>query len=37
VVGCWGTVKGLADLIPLVEEERQRLLVAIGELRRRQE
>jgi hypothetical protein len=37
VVARWGTATGLADLIPLVEEERQRLLVRSGELRRRRE
>lgn len=35
VVARWGTARGLADLTPLVEEERQRLLVLTGELRRR--
>jgi hypothetical protein len=30
-----GTAKGLADLTPLVEEERRRLLVATAELKRR--
>jgi hypothetical protein len=31
----WGTAKGRAELAPLVEEERQRLLVANDELKRR--
>jgi hypothetical protein len=34
-VAYWGTATGLADLSPLVEEERQRLLVRTSELRRR--
>jgi hypothetical protein len=35
VIARLGSATGLADLIPLVEEERQRLLVAIEELKRR--
>jgi hypothetical protein len=37
VVARLGSARGLADLAPLVEEERLRLLVAVGELRRRAE
>jgi hypothetical protein len=33
----WGTAKGLADLVPLVEQERQRLLVARAELKTRRQ
>ena len=35
VIARMGTARGLADLTPLVEEERQRLLVANAEVRRR--
>jgi hypothetical protein len=35
VIGRWSTAEGHADLAPLVEEERQRLLVANAELKRR--
>jgi hypothetical protein len=35
VIARWGTAKGRAELAPLVEQERQRLLVACDELRRR--
>ncbi len=35
VIARWGTAKGRADLVPLVERERQRLLVANDELKRR--
>jgi hypothetical protein len=34
-VARWGTARGRADLAPLVEKERQRLLVARDELKRR--
>jgi hypothetical protein len=37
VITRWGTGRGLADLLPLVEEERQRLLVVTAELKRRRE
>jgi hypothetical protein len=35
VIARWGTAKGRADLAPLVEQERRRLLVAKHELKRR--
>jgi hypothetical protein len=35
VIGGWGTAQGLAELVSLAEDERQRLLVAIGDLKRR--
>jgi hypothetical protein len=35
LIARWGTAKGRADLAPLVEKERQRLLVANSQLKRR--
>jgi hypothetical protein len=37
VIARVGSARGLADLAPLVEAERQRLLVEVRELRRRAE